>query len=102
VDISQNFYRYASNLHQDQYQILARYNTQFEFSLAWYVEGGYVLFDMTGTKQNSGFARTGLSWSRGKLGVRAGYEYNYQTTTTGSTMEQRDRNYFFAHLKRTF
>ena len=102
VDISQNYYRYPGNLNQDQYQFLARYNTQFEFSLAWYVEGGYVLYDMTGTKQNSGFARTGLSWSRGKLAVRAGYEYNYQTTTTGSTKEQRDRNYFFANLKRTF
>jgi len=102
VDISQNFYRYQGNLNQDQYQFLARYNTQFEFSLAWYVEAGYVLNDMTGTEQSSHFARTGLSWSRGKLSVRAGYEYNYQTTTTRFSSEQRDRNYFFACLKRTF
>ena len=102
VDISQNFYRYQGNLNQDQYQFLARYNTQFEFSLAWYVEAGYVLNDMTGTEQSSHFARTGLNWSRGKLSVRAGYEYNYQTTATGFSKEQRDRNYLFAYLKRTF
>jgi hypothetical protein len=102
VDFSQTFYRYQGNLNQDQYQFLARYNTQFEFPLAWYVEGGYVLNDMTGTEQLSRFARTGLNWSRGKFSVRAGYEYNYQTTTTSYSTEQRDRNYFSAYLKRTF
>jgi hypothetical protein len=73
------------------------------------VEGGYVLNDMTGTEQSTGFARTGLSWSRGKLSVRAGYEYNYQTSTTqaampttASTMQRNERNYFFAYLKRSF
>ena len=109
VDISQTFYRYSGNLNQDQYQFIARYNTQFDFSLAWYVEGGYVLNDMTGTEQSTGFARTGLSWLRGKLSVRAGYEYNYQTSTTqaampttASTMQRNERNYFFAYLKRSF
>ena len=102
LDFSQNFYRYSGSLNQDQYQFIARYNTQFEFLLAWYLEGGYVINDMTATEQNSGFGRTGLSWSRGKLSVRAGYEYNFQTTTTGSAMEQENRNYFFVTLKRSF
>jgi len=109
VDISQNFYRYSNNLNQDQYQILAHYTTQFEFSLAWYVEGGYDVYKMTGTEQDACFARTGLNWSRGKLSARAGYEYNYQTSTTQTTMpttsptsQQRERNYFFVYLKRSF
>ena len=102
VDVSENFYRYAGGLNQDQYQFVARYNTQLDFSLAWYVEGGYVLYDLTGTQQDSAFARTGLSWSRGKLSLRAGYEYNYQTTTAGPSTEETDRHYFFASLKRTF
>jgi hypothetical protein len=109
LDFSQNFYRYSGNLNQDQYQFIARYNTQFDFPLAWYVEGGYDIYNMTETDQNSGFARTGLTWSRGKLNVRAGYEYNYQTITTqaampatASTTQQRERNYFFVYLKRSF
>lgn len=102
VDLNQTFYRYQGNLDQDQYQFLARYNIQFEFPLAWYLEGGYVLNDMTGTEQWSRFARTGISWSRGKLSVRASYEYNYQATTTSYSTETRDRNFFSATLKRTF
>ena len=57
---------------------------------------------MTGTEQWSRFARTGISWSRGKLCVRASYEYNYQATTTSYSTETRDRNFFSATLKRTF
>jgi hypothetical protein len=109
LDFSQNFYRYSGDLNQDQYQFIARYNTQFEFPLAWFVEGGYDIFNMTTTDQNSAFARTGLTWSRGKLNVRAGYEYNYQTITTQATMpttaattQQNERNYFFLYLKRSF
>ncbi len=102
VDFTQNFYSYPDNSSQNRYQFITRYNTQLPFSLAWYAEAGYSLQEVLGTEQNFGFGRTGLTWSRGKLSVRTGYEYNYQTTTTGSTTEQRDRNYFFAYLKRTF
>jgi hypothetical protein len=109
LDFSQNFYRYSDNLNQDQYQFIARYNTQFDFPLAWFVEGGYDIYNMSATDQNSAFARTGLTWSRGKLNVRAGYEYNYQTSTTQATTpttapttQQNERNYFFVYLKRSF
>ena len=102
VDFSQNFYRYQDNFNQDQYQFLARYNAMLDFSLAWYLEGGYAIHEVSATEQNSGFGRTGLTWSRGKLSVRAGYEYNYQNTKNGVSTDQRDRNRFFTYLKRTF
>jgi hypothetical protein len=102
VNFTQNFYRYPGTGSQDRYQFITRYNTQLPFSLAWYIEGGYSLQEVSGTEQNFAFGRTGFTWSRGKLSFRTGYEYNYQTTTTGLSKEQRDRNYVFAYLKRSF
>lgn len=102
VDFSQNFYRYRGSGDQDRYQFVTRYSTQLPFSLAWYVEGGYALQTVLGTDQDHGFGRTGLTWVRGKLSARIGYEYNYQATTTGPAHERRDRNFLFAYLKRAF
>lgn len=102
VDFSQNFYRYRGSGSQDRYQFVTRYSTQLPFSLAWYVEGGYALQTVLGTEQDHGFGRTGLTWNRGKLTLRTGYEYNYQTTTTGPATERRNRNFVFVYLKRTF
>jgi hypothetical protein len=47
-------------------------------------------------------ARTGLSWVYGKLSVRAGYEYNIQSTTSGVWSEEREKNRFFTYLRRSF
>jgi len=102
LDFSQNFYRYANNFNQDRYQFVSRYNTLLTSSLAWHVEGGYALQNVAATDQDFAFARTELTWTRGKLSVRAGYEYNYQTTTTGSSTEERNRNHFYTYLKRSF
>jgi hypothetical protein len=102
VDFIQTFYRYADNRSQTQYQFLSRYSTQLLFSLAWYVEGGYAIQDVLGTEQLLGSARTGLSWSRGKLSLRTGYEFNQQTTATGQWTEERVKHRFYAYLKRTF
>lgn len=102
VDLTQNFYRYPDDNSQDRYLFITRYSTPLPFSLAWTIEGGYSLQEVMGTEQNFGFARTGLTWNRGKLTARAGYEYNYQTTITGPATEQRDRHRFYVYLKRTF
>ena len=102
LDVSESFYRYADDSKQTRYQAIARYNLQLNSTLAWYAEGGYSLQDIMGTEQNYGSARTGVSWSRGKLVFRTGYEFNAQTTVTGASREERNRNYFFLYLKRTF
>jgi hypothetical protein len=47
-------------------------------------------------------ARTGVTWTRGKLSFRAGYEFNTQSTTSGIWSEDRDKHRFFTYLRRTF
>jgi hypothetical protein len=41
-------------------------------------------------------------WSRGKLSLRAGYEFNAQSTASGAFTEDRQKNRFFTYIKRTF
>jgi hypothetical protein len=102
VDFLQTFYTYPNRGSQTQYQFLTRYNVQLLFSLAWYVEGGYSLQNVLGTDESLATAKTGLSWSRGKLSLRTGYEFNSQTTSSGQWTEDRVRNRFYAYMKRTF
>lgn len=102
VDFSQTFYHYPDNQDQTQYQFITRLNTQLTYSLAWYLEGGYTMQDVWETEQDFGSARTGLTWAKDKLNIRTGYQYNYLTTTTGQSTERRERNYFYAYLKRYF
>jgi len=66
------------------------------------VEGGYSIQDVLGTEELLGSARTGLSWSRGKLSVRTGYEYNSQYTSSSQWTQELVKNHFYAYLKRTF
>jgi len=98
---NQTFYRYGNNSTQTQYQFLSRYNVQLLASLAWYVEGGGAMLEVLGTEQLQGMARTGISWTRGKLSARAGYEFNSQATSGQSAQDQMG-NRIFVYLKRTF
>jgi len=102
LDFAQIFYHYPGTSDQTQYQFLTRFNSQLTYSLSWYLEGGYTLQDIQGTDQNYASARTGLTWARDKLSVRAGYQYNYQMISSGPVNEQRERNFLFAYLKRYF
>jgi len=43
-----------------------------------------------------------VNWSRGKLSVRAGYEYNNQYTATGSWSQDLVKNRIFLYMKRVF
>jgi hypothetical protein len=102
VNFNQSFYHYPNGGDQDQYSFLSRYSVQFPFSLAWYVEGGYSIQDVLGTEELLGSARTGLSWSRGKLSVRTGYGYNSQYTSSSQWTQELVKKHFYAYLKRTF
>jgi len=53
-------------------------------------------------QQLQGLARTGITWSRGKLSLRAGYEFNGQSTGSGGFTEERTRHFFFTYLRRSF
>ena len=102
LDFDETFYHYNENGDQTLYQFTTRYNIQLWASFSWYVQGGCSLEDVMGTEQVDGSAQTGLSWSRGKLSVRTGYEYNTQSTSSGAFTEERDKNRLFCYLKRTF
>ena len=102
LNFNQSFYRYSDGGTQSQFLSLCRYNIQIFTSLAWYVEGGGSAQNILGTDSFQGAARTGINWSRGKLSVRTGYEYNNQYTSTGSWSQDLVKNRFFLYLKRVF
>ena len=101
-NLSETFYRYPDQRRQDQYQFITRYRLQLMTSLAWYLEGGASWQDVMGSEQLVESARTGVTWTRGKLSLRAGYEYNGQSTTSGRWTQELARNRFFLYLKRAF
>ncbi len=102
LNFSETFYTYEGTRDQSQFLFLSRYSTRLWGGIAWYVEGGCSFHSVMGTDQVQGSARTGVSWSRGKLSFRAGYEFNAQSTTSGVFTEDRQKNRFFTYIKRTF
>ena len=101
-DFNETFYHYPDNGDQSQYQFTSRYNARLPMSLTWYLEGGALLQELSGTEQIQGVARTGISWSRGKLSLRVGYEFNSQSTASGGFTEERVKHRFFTYLRRSF
>jgi len=101
-DFNQTFYRYADTGGQSQYQAMSRYNARLPLAITWYLEGGALLQDQTGTELIQGVARTGIGWKRGKLSLRAGYEFNSQSTASGGFTEERIKHRFFTYLRRSF
>ena len=102
ADYNQTFYHYPANGDQSQYQFIGRYNARLPMSITWYLEGGGTAQEVSGTDQLYGSARTGLSWSRGKLSLRVGYEFNTQSTASGGFTEERIKHRFFTYLRRSF
>ncbi len=102
VDLNQIFYRYPDDQKDTLYQFMVHLDTQLTPWLWWNVEGGYSRQEAFGTDQDLGAARTGLRFRWGKLNIQAGYQYNYQLTEQQIASEQRDRNFFYVHLRRTF
>jgi len=98
----ETFYHYSQNGDQTMYQFITRYSVQLWSSLSCYVQGGCSLQDVFDTEQVDGSAQAGFSWTYGKISVRAGYEYNSQSTSSGAFSEDLDKNRVFAYLKRTF
>ncbi len=101
-DFNETFYHYPDNGDQSQYQFTSRYNTRLPMSLTWSLEGGALLQELAGTEQIQGVARTSLSWTRGKLSVRAGYEFNSQSTESGGFTEELVKHRFYTYLRRSF
>jgi hypothetical protein len=102
VNFNETFYHYNENGDQTLYQLTARYNIQLWASLSCYLQGGCSLENIMGTEEVDGSVQTGLNWSRGKLSVRTGYEYNTQSTASGAFTEDRTKDRLFLYLKRTF
>ena len=101
-DFNQLFYRYPDSRRETQYQFLSHFNTRLTRNLSWNVEGGYYLDDAFGSEQTLAAGRTGLNFNFGKLTAKAGYQYNYQLTEATINREQRDRNFFYFYVRRTF
>jgi hypothetical protein len=102
LNMNESFYHYDPSGDQTLYQFTTRYSLQLWSSLSCYVQGGVSSQDVLGSDQFQGSAQTGFTWTRGKLSVRAGYEYNTLSTTSGRFTEDFEKNRFFAYLKRTF
>lgn len=102
VDFNETFYHYADNGDQSQYQFTGRYDTRLPLSLTWHLEGGAMVQEIGGNQQLQGVARTTIGWTRGKLSVRAGYEFNSQSTESGGFSEELIKHRFFTYLRRSF
>lgn len=102
LNFNETFYHYPATGDQTIYQFIARYSVQLWSSLSCYVQGGCAWQDVYGADQVNGSAQAGFNWTRGKLSVRAGYEYNTQSTTSGSFTQDFEKNRVFAYLKRSF
>ena len=101
-DFNETFYHYPGNGDQSQYQSMCRFNTRLPLALTWYVDGGVLMQEFSGTRQVQGVARTGIGWTRGKLSLRAGYEFNSQSTASAGFTEERIKHRFFTYLRRSF
>jgi hypothetical protein len=103
LTLNQSWYHYGVGGNQSQYQFLTRYNVQLPAALAWFVEGGYSIQDLLGSEELMGSARTGLTWSRGKLNVRTGYEFNsLDNSSPGQSTQEFLTSRFYVYLKRSF
>jgi len=102
LDLNETFYHYPNDGDQSQYQFTSRYNVRLPLSITWYLEGGGLVQEISRTEQVQGVARTGIGWSRGKLSLRAGYEFNSQSTASAGFTEERIKHRFFTYLRRAF
>jgi hypothetical protein len=103
-NFNETFYHYNNSQTGENrlYQFTSRYNVQLWSSLSCYLQGSALWQDITDSSQMGGSAQAGLNWTYGKLYVRAGYEYNTLSTTSGMFTEDRTKNRLFLYLKRTF
>lgn len=102
LSLNESRYTYADDRSQTQARFITRYTKQLARNWQWYVEGGLGWQEVLGTDQWQGSARTGFSWTRGRLSLRTGYEFNTQTSRNGAWSEERQRHRAYCYLKRTF
>jgi hypothetical protein len=102
ADFNQLFYTYPDGRKDTQYQFIGRFTSQLNRWLFWNVEGGYFMQDAFGVQQDLAAARTDLSFNRGNLSLKIGYQYNYQFITQSMAQEERHRNFAYLSLRRYF
>lgn len=102
VNFNESSYHYSGANDQNQFSVIAHYHVRFLNSLAWFSEAGFIYLQVFDDDQKSGTARTGLTWTRGKLSTRLGYEFSGQQSGTGGTSQEFVRHYFYLNLKRNF
>ena len=99
---NESSYQYPGSGDQNQFSAIAHYNLRLNGSVSWFVEGGVIYLQVFDDDQTTGTARTGLTWTRGKLSARLGYEFSGQQSGSGSNSQEFVRNNFYFALKRTF
>jgi len=102
VNFNESSYHYSGSNDQNQYSVLGHYRIRFVGSLAWFAEAGFIYLQVFDEDQKTGTARTGLTWTRGKMNARLGYEFSGQNSGSGRTAQEFYRNYFYVGVKRTF
>jgi hypothetical protein len=95
-------YEYSGDGRQTQYQMLGQYRVQFLESLSLFANAGFIYQDVMSTSQLTGTAQTGVSWTRGKMSVNAGYDFSEQRSGSGQNEQEFSRSHFYAYMKRTF
>jgi hypothetical protein len=101
-NFNESVYKYSNSESQTMFQAFSHYNVQLVSSVSWFAEAGYIYQDVLGTAQWTGTARTGMTWTRGKMSVHGGYDFNDQESGSGQYKQQFLRSHFYVYLKRTF
>jgi hypothetical protein len=102
ISFNESVYDYSSGGSQTTYQMFSHYQVQFLSSLSWFAEAGAIYQDILGTGTWTGTARTGMTWTQGKISARASYDFNDQHTGSGQFEQEFLRHHFFFYLKRVF
>jgi hypothetical protein len=102
LNLSESVYEYSGDGSQTQYQMLGQYRVQFLESLSLFANAGFIYQDVMSTSQLTGTAQTGVSWTRGKMSVNAGYDFSEQRSGSGQNEQEFSRSHFYAYMKRTF
>jgi hypothetical protein len=98
-NLDQNWTTFAeAGIRRASYSFITRYRTQFTPRLSWEAESGLRLDRGAGFDQTQLVGRTGLEYSRGKVAMKLGYDFQDQNYLG----ETRQRHFFFLRARRTF
>jgi hypothetical protein len=97
LNFDQNWTAFSNGgIRRASYNFITRYRSHITRHLSWEAEAGVRLDRGLGFDQTQLVGRTGLEYSRGKLAVKLGYEYQDQNFLG----EIRQRQFFFLRARR--